>query len=133
MPAVRSSYGSGGNLSTSMEREGVDIGPIPDFWSELNAIRTRLGPVQATPRQTAASQAAALRQAPAYPPAAPSYGGLSAAPASRPDDDYEYVPYFGTLTYPHGSAGFYQNYQPGMPLGTGQQPVAMGVQRVRRR
>lgn len=120
------SYDSNGTLRTTLPREGVDIGPIPDFWGDMSNIVRTLKP-QASPQV----QAQALRQ---QQPDVQTQIMPQMTPraAAAPKAEYDYEPYFGTLTYPHGSAGFYQNYQPGQNLGTGQQPVAMGYQRVRR-
>lgn len=125
------SYDSHGTLRTSLPREGVDIGPQPDFWGDMGKIVRTLRPV-ASPQ----AQVQALRTPDVQAQAPMRYSGggggydRDAAPMAQPQYDYE--PIYGTLTYPHGSAGFYQNYQPGQALGTGQQPVAMGTQRVRR-
>lgn len=62
---VQNAYDRGGNLSSILSREGVDIGPQPDFWADLNSMVKRLRPMQrqAPPAQM---QAQALR-APAMP------------------------------------------------------------------
>lgn len=132
MARTTSSYRPDGTIDTTMERSGVDIGPVPDFWGDVEDVYNRLRPVPAGGggMGTARQQAGAL-----------AGRGRSAGPMTqRTTRDYrsggsasDFAPYFGTLTYPHGSAGFYQNYQPGMPLGTGQQPVAMGTVRGGRR
>lgn len=118
------SYDSSGTLRTTLPRQSIDIGATPDFWGDMGKIVRTLKPV-ASPQV----QAQALRQSEAAQPIMPET--TRSAPAPR-RDEFDYEPYYGTLTYPHGSAGFYQNYQPGQALGTGQQPVAMGYQRVRR-
>lgn len=128
MAAISNTYGSDGALRTRLPRQGVDIGPTPDFWGDLGNIVRTLKPQ--APVQT---QVAALRQ-PAGGYDAPSTMSAAVGRDERTprQPEYDYEPIFGTLTYPHGSAGFYQNYQPGQTLGTGQSPVAMGYQRVRR-
>lgn len=125
MPRTTSSYRPDGTIDTSMERTGVDIGPVPDFWGDVGDVYNRLRPIPGGGGGglgTARQQAKALGR------------GRSAGPmtqrttrdVSRAGSAGDFTPYFGTLTYPHGSAGHYQNYQPGMPLGSGQAPVAMG-------
>mgnify|MGYP007070556747 FL=1 len=74
-PGATNSYGKGG-LSTTIQSRGMDIGPIPDFWGDLNQIRDRLGPVQ---RSIGGGQAEALRQpAPGYGPPPQAPGGIDA-------------------------------------------------------
>lgn len=34
----------GSNVRTTLPREGIDIGPLPDFWGDLNRMQTRLRP-----------------------------------------------------------------------------------------
>lgn len=131
-----SSYGSGGALTSTISRRGFDIGPQPDFYRDLNEMTRRLGPLGDD--GSAGEQAGALRGRSPLGAGSSGGGNLSMmnvserrpAPASVGSD---YEPYFGTLTYPHGSAGFYNAWVPGMNVGTGQAPVAMGYTRGRRR
>ena len=60
------SYDKQGTLSTSIQPRGMDIGPIPDFWGDINSIIHRLQPVQrqAPGGSVGPSQASALRAAP---------------------------------------------------------------------
>lgn len=65
MPSARSSYGQGNALSMNLGREGVDLGPRPDFWGDLARMRAMF-----TPRPVASAAA----------PASGGGGGESAAP-----------------------------------------------------
>lgn len=115
---------TGNTATTDLRREGVQVGAAPDFWSDINTLTRRLRPVS-----SAQQQAQALRSYEPQPAPAPV---ARAAPAAPTQPQYDDEPIFGTLTYPYGSAGFYQPYQPGQSnLGTGQQPVAMGFKRTR--
>lgn len=115
---------NGNTATTALQREGVQIGPAPDFWNDINTLTRRLRPVS-----SAQQQAQALRSYEPAPAPTPAFSSPAPAPAKPQYDD---EPIFGTLTYPYGSAGFYQPYQPGQSnLGTGQQPVAMGFKRTR--
>lgn len=44
MPMVKSQYGPKGTLTTSMQREAVDLGPTPDFWGDLDRMRRKIKP-----------------------------------------------------------------------------------------
>lgn len=75
-PFVRSTYGDDGRLSTTMSREGVDIGPVPDFWADLDKFRRVSQP---PPTRNP------LREVPEAPMRAPGREGpaqRSAAPAN---------------------------------------------------
>jgi hypothetical protein len=118
MPRVESSYGPGNTLNTTMDREGMDIGPTPDIWGDLEKIRTKLKP---------ATTATARQQAPALS-STPMLGN-----APTPQSEYDWEPTFAVHKFPGGTGGGYMSpYTPGDPLGGGQAPVATGYQRVRR-
>lgn len=129
MPQVSTGYGPGGVQNVSLGREGLDIGSTPNFWGDLyNTVRF-LRPLGRGyggygGGGGASGQAEALRAAQPYSSEGRPEGSRPARGSEEPSYDYE--PNFGTLTYPMGSAGFYQGYSPGMPMGTGQAPIAMG-------
>ena len=78
-PGATNSYGPGGGLSTTIQSRGMDIGPIPDFWGDLQQIKDRLRPVS---RGIGGGQAQALRQ-PAYSTSgAREFGSEMANPAN---------------------------------------------------
>lgn len=120
MPKVTNSYGPDGTLNTTMDREGMDIGPAPDYWADLENIRKRLKPM-----------APAKQQAQALGPEAP--GPLNGPATSQPE--YDFDPTFAVHKFPGGTGGGYMTpYTPGgMALGGGQAPVATGFTMTRRR
>lgn len=62
MGFARNAYGPDRTLSTSFDREGLDIGPRPDFWGDMNQIVRRLRPLGAgNAGGGAAAQSQALR------------------------------------------------------------------------
>ena len=113
---VSNAYDKTGNLSSILSREGIDIGPQPDFWADLNQIVSRLRP-RAT-AMPAMQQAQALR-APVSAPSTPERPGLSPVATAR------YGPaQFATLTSLAGSSPYLQAWRPGMNYGAGNAPVA---------
>lgn len=130
MPRVQNTYSPDGTLNTSMDRTGVDIGQMPNFWGDLADMYRNMRPVPSgiggSRVPPAALQAGALGQ-----------GGAGVPSTSRTTSDVrrggsfdDFEGSFGTLTYPYGSAGMY--VAPGLPTGAGQSTVAMGYQRRRR-
>src|SRR6267378_8257453 len=112
---VENAYDKTGNLSSILSREGIDIGPQPDFWGDLNSIVSRLRP-RAT--QPAAQQAQALRAPAAY--SGPT-GERPAGPTAMYNPD---AARFAQLTRFGNSNAYYQPWQPGMSIGGGNAPVA---------
>jgi hypothetical protein len=60
---INSSFGSDGALSTTLPLRGVDIGPAPDFWGDLQKIMALKAPAA-----TAGPRARTTRAAPPSPP-----------------------------------------------------------------
>lgn len=68
---IRSNIDSRGGLTATLPREGIDIGAMPDFWADLNALQSRLKPrarVQEWAMQRPTAQLGSLQQAPQAAP-----------------------------------------------------------------
>jgi len=112
---VKNSF-QGGALSTSLPREGLDIGPRPDFWGDLNKMQSRLRPRQ----QRMSSEGL--------------QGGGGAAPAAQAPADFYDEPTYGTMIGmgPNSSGVAYQPWEPGMAFSPMAPPAQTGTRRVRR-
>ncbi len=124
---VKTSYGQGGTVKSVLPREGIDIGPIPDFWGDLNDVVSKLRPLPS--QQAPRMQAQALRAAPMLDP------GTNVASERRGSAQHNYIdePIYGTLSGfgPGYTSQFYNNYIPGVssPYAAGNAPVATGTRR----
>lgn len=116
---VNNAYDKTGNLSSILSREGIDIGPQPDFFGDLNQIVSRLRP---QPVPTAALQAGALRDRTAAAPV--SAPVQYERPMMRAGGPAGGGPTFAQLTNIGMSSPFYQPWRPGMPISAGNAPVA---------
>lgn len=115
---VKNSFDSSGGLSTTLPREGLDIGPRPDFWGDLDRLQSRL-----RPRQQQMMQPQGLSQ------------GSDRGPlAGGGDGDFTLEPTFATMQ----GGGFnmpgtsLNPWEPGMPYSMGNAPVQTGTRRVPR-
>lgn len=113
---VKNTIGNGGGLKTVLPREGLDIGPAPDFWGDLNKIQRRFKP-------RANDQAQALRQGPTFDDR-----------LQKKEPEYDLEPEYATMIGqgPNSSGVAYQSWQPGMAFSPGSQPVQTGTRRVPR-
>lgn len=85
MPKIINSFDPAGTLTSVLPREGIDIGPAPDFWRDFGDVLSRFRrPSAPAPRAPVAAprQAAALRTAPPREGPAPSTG--HSGPPRRP-------------------------------------------------
>lgn len=74
MPRVTTNFGGGGGVTSTLGREGLDIGAVPNFWKDLENLNKVLKPKKAT---TPKAQGAALARG--------SGGGQYARSAPAPD------------------------------------------------
>lgn len=101
-PFVKTGYGEGGGVSTGMGLRGVDIGNVPDFWGDLDALSRRIKPTMREPQATAPVQAQAMRAPAPEGDAAPSMLNR----ATRPDLSQRTARSFGTPSMsPQGVMG----------------------------
>lgn len=112
MPNIRTTIGQGGGMQSTLPREGVDIGAIPDFWGDIQKVKTRLKP-----------KAAVQAQALAEPQRLTVGERMAQRPARAPR-----VPLFGIMSAPQGGVYGYawEPWSPGMPVGSGQAVAARG-------
>lgn len=112
---VRTEYDPAGTATVTLPREGVDIGPMPDFWKDFEEMQKRM-----KPRPTPISRAPrALDQAQAF---SPSGGGghESVAPAQA------YSGYRQTFGVPNYGGQLYEPWSPGQRFATMYPPVFTG-------
>jgi len=117
---VENAYDKTGNLSSILSREGIDIGPQPDFWGDLNSIVSRLRP-RATQPAPAMQQARALRTP------TPAYSGPTGERAPARASGYDTgAARFATMVGrgPQSSGVGYDPWQFGMPYSPGNTPFA---------
>jgi hypothetical protein len=105
VPSVSSSFGSDGTLRSTLTREGLDIGPKPDFFADLEKLRKLLpGPAPTAP--TPGAQAQVLRA-----PAPRQVGTERASNAYRGPDYTNATPrsFARPSMSPQGVMGYYLN------------------------
>lgn len=118
MRSTTNVYDPSGAITTTSTREGMDIGPRPDFMADLDKLRKKLQPL---PPNALQLQSAAL----ANQPGAQWGGGGSGR-------EPEYEANFGVMNPGGGSLGhgWMEGYT-GQMLGAGRTPVATGYTRRR--
>jgi hypothetical protein len=104
MPNTTSTYGADRGITTVMQREPVDIGPVPDFWATLDEVQRKMPVQKQAVGPRARAQAASLRM----PPETYSHGQAAGVP---PVDYSNWTPRnFGRPSMsPQGVIGTYVN------------------------
>lgn len=113
---IKNSF-SGGTLSTTLPREGLDIGPRPDFWGDLDRLQSRLRPRQQMMQPQGLSRGS-------------DRGPLAGGGAG----DFDLEPTYATMIGqgPNSSGVAYQPWEPGMAFSPLAPPAQTGMRRVPR-
>lgn len=121
---VSNSYDKDGTLTTTLPRTGVDIGHVPDYWSDFTSMAQQLKNmgVGSNTRTSAPQQAQALAPSIQAPAPATDY--------SRPNrqTSVEHTPLYGRLLQPGGASSnpYYEPWKPGDAYSPLNPPVALG-------